>query len=145
MCVSGVESIKFELFSLKQSLIIPIMYHQSTTSLRSNETIVNSLSTSPPSKRTIVNPYTKRPKEGKQVKKNDSLYDDLRTPNSKKLNVDVVTELPRNCSDKNNVKRQSNKQSTIGTIDASTKLNLKNDHRINKYLKRNKVHILKTT
>ena len=85
---------------------------------------INSSSTSPPSKR-IANPYIKRSKEGKQVR-NDSLYDDLygdlSTPNSKKLNVDVVTESPSNRSDSNNLKRQSNKQPTI----ISTKLNFDN-------------------
>ena len=95
---------------------------------------VNSSSTSPPSKR-IANPYIKRSKEGKQVH-NDSLYDDLyddlslSTPNLKKLNVDVVTESPRNSSDSNNRKRQGNKQFAM-----STKLDFddsNNDQDVNK-------------
>ena len=100
--------------------------HPSTTSPH-----VNSSSTSPPSKR-IANPYIKGSNKGKQVCNDslyDDLYDDLLTPNWKKLNVGVVTESPRNSSDSNNRKRQDNKQFTT-----STKLNFddnSNDQDVN--------------
>ena len=100
--------------------------HPSTTSPD-----VNSSSTSPPSKR-IANPYIKGSNKGKQVRNDslyDDLYDDLLTPNWKKLNVGVVTESPRNSSYSNNRKRQDNKQFTT-----STKLNFddnSNDQDVN--------------
>lgn len=100
--------------------------HPSTTSPQ-----VNSSSTSPPSKR-IANPYIKRSNKGKQVRNDslyDDLYDDLSTPNWKKLNVGVVTESPRNSSDSNNRKIQDNNQFTT-----STKLNFddnSNDQDVN--------------
>lgn len=97
-----------------QSTTSPQLLHvnSSSTSLhvKSSSTSPPSSSTSPPSSR-IANPY-KKTKEGKQ----DDLYDDLDdlwTPKSKKkLNIDVVTESPRNHSVSNNLKIQSNKQPT---------------------------------
>ena len=101
-----------------QSTTSPQSLHVNSSSTSPH---VKSSSTSPPSNR-IANPE-KKTKEGKQVNDlYDDLYDDLLTPNSKKLNVDVVTESPRNRSDSNNLKIQSNKQPTI----ISTKLNFDN-------------------